>query len=535
LPGSFTKIILLCSLLLSLQTNAQLSNARLALYLPMNGNAGDSSGNNYHGLLTGAISTTDVNGNPNSALYFDLNSRILINNPFLLRGGHEELTILMKIYIDSIPYHPDYSISPYYFFFNWRFKRTSPIVYEKIHLVLYANTGQTLSPPPLHQIWGAGSAFSQSVCSPDGQLVSYHRDSARVIGKWFSFAFVFNRSRLTQYYNCKKLTEFSTTFSSLQPCETDSGSIMNIYIGNAYPPEPGNTTRNFTGKLDELRIYKRALNEAEIKAYAGDLCTPEIEPYIKVEKKPCTNNVFTISDESITNGVAVARRKWRITRDNFTVNDVASFEYTCTRTGNYTVYLDVEDVDGYHYLKQADFSVSSVAPPPRFPRSDKNEYTLCGNEKSVHINLSGANSYQWSPCSFVDYCDSSSVTITPQTNQVYIIRGIDAAGCKDSTTIRVNVSADSAAIFVPSAFTPNNDGVNDLFGIQAISFPPETGFEVYNRWGEKIFETKEPNKQWDGTRKSIPQPAGVYVWKLNYGGATGCAQTVKKGTVLLIR
>jgi len=86
-------------------------------------------------------------------------------------------------------------------------------------------------------------------------------------------------------------------------------------------------------------------------------------------------------------------------------------------------------------------------------------------------------------------------------------------------------------VYIPNAFTPNGDGINDTFGIKG-----EGSFQynlvVFNRWGEKVFESTNPNQQWDGTYKNRPAQQGEYVYQLladgkNYKGQTGVITLVR--------
>jgi gliding motility-associated-like protein len=89
-------------------------------------------------------------------------------------------------------------------------------------------------------------------------------------------------------------------------------------------------------------------------------------------------------------------------------------------------------------------------------------------------------------------------------------------------------------IAVPSAFTPNGDGLNDyLYPLNAYK-ADNLEFRVFNRWGQLVFETKDGTKKWDGTINGNPQPAGVYVWMLHYTNRdTGQIFSLKGTTVLL--
>ena len=90
-------------------------------------------------------------------------------------------------------------------------------------------------------------------------------------------------------------------------------------------------------------------------------------------------------------------------------------------------------------------------------------------------------------------------------------------------------------IAVPTAFTPNNDGLNDyLYPNNAIK-AENLQFNVYNRWGQLVFSTRDWQKRWDGKINGIPQGSGVYVWFLSYTHRDTGQKVFQKGTTTLIR
>jgi gliding motility-associated-like protein len=108
------------------------------------------------------------------------------------------------------------------------------------------------------------------------------------------------------------------------------------------------------------------------------------------------------------------------------------------------------------------------------------------------------------------------------------------AGCVDSAFVTVKVFKTLPSVFVPTAFTPNGDGRNDVLrpiavGIQRIDF-----FSIYNRLGQLVFSTAADGKGWDGTLGGTPQNSDVFVWMVKAVDYTG-APYFQKGTVTLIR
>jgi len=88
-------------------------------------------------------------------------------------------------------------------------------------------------------------------------------------------------------------------------------------------------------------------------------------------------------------------------------------------------------------------------------------------------------------------------------------------------------------IYIPSAFTPNNDGKNDKWAIPGLALYPEATVAVFNRWGEKVFETKQYiNNPWTGAYKGLIQPNSVFVYIIQLNDDK---KTILKGTVTIIR
>jgi len=111
----------------------------------------------------------------------------------------------------------------------------------------------------------------------------------------------------------------------------------------------------------------------------------------------------------------------------------------------------------------------------------------------------------------------------------------DANGCSD-TAIAVVESSDVIRLTVPNAFTPNGDGLNDLF-IPVISNPEQAKyyqFDVFNRWGQIVFSSNKPGEGWDGKYKGKLCPFGTYNWKVSFD-VTGQESTNANGHVTLVK
>lgn len=155
----------------------------------------------------------------------------------------------------------------------------------------------------------------------------------------------------------------------------------------------------------------------------------------------------------------------------------------------------------------------------------------------LQFNGSGGVNYTWSPATGLNS------TIIPNPIGIYdsSIDSVryklvvtDQAGCADSAFVTVKVFKTSPYVFVPTAFTPNNDGLNDLIRPIAVGIQKINYFSIYNRWGQLVFTTTINGHGWDGRIGGLEQSTNVYVWMVSAIDYTG-RPFFQKGTVTLIR
>jgi gliding motility-associated-like protein len=144
------------------------------------------------------------------------------------------------------------------------------------------------------------------------------------------------------------------------------------------------------------------------------------------------------------------------------------------------------------------------------------------------------NVLSWSPnIFFTDQTALSQNIVVKDTSKSFTVIGQSTDGCLDTATLFVNVEANLGDFFIPNAFSPNNDGNNDIFKVYGSSIK-ELTMRVYNQWGELIFESKNAQSGWDGTWKGRPQAVGVYVYVAQVTFYNNVI-IKRKGTVNLIR
>lgn len=153
---------------------------------------------------------------------------------------------------------------------------------------------------------------------------------------------------------------------------------------------------------------------------------------------------------------------------------------------------------------------------------------------SSQLNASGGIAYIWSPSTGLSNPNISAPVASPEMSTQYVVLATDSAGCVSSDTVTVYVNwVDKVAGLMPNAFTPNGDGINDCFGVKFWGNISEFNFRVYNRFGQVVFSTANPNECWDGRFKGKAQNSAAFVYVIQ--ATTPCGLISRKGTVMLIR
>ncbi|HLP20281.1 MAG TPA: gliding motility-associated C-terminal domain-containing protein, partial [Chitinophagales bacterium] len=153
-------------------------------------------------------------------------------------------------------------------------------------------------------------------------------------------------------------------------------------------------------------------------------------------------------------------------------------------------------------------------------------------------NYDPAATYQWTPAIGLSCYDCPNPTVQTYNNMQYtveVVATINGQNCTAETGLSVTVIP-NYDIFIPNTFTPNGDGNNDLFQIfgnlPALKY---VGVQIFNRAGEKVFDSNDLAFTWDGTYKGQPLPAGVYVYTLRVVFVDNHTEQIYKGSLTLMR
>lgn len=174
----------------------------------------------------------------------------------------------------------------------------------------------------------------------------------------------------------------------------------------------------------------------------------------------------------------------------------------------------------------------TIHPNPVLSITKSNDITCTVGYASLFAT--GASQYSWSPQNTLNNSTGPATVASPLSSTTYFVSGTDGNGCigKDSINVLVNFTG-KANYFMPNSFTPNGDGKNDCYGIKYFGLVQELKLYIFNRMGERVFATTNPNACWDGNYKGQPAEPGNYVYYLK--AKTACGPVEKRDNLILLR
>lgn len=179
------------------------------------------------------------------------------------------------------------------------------------------------------------------------------------------------------------------------------------------------------------------------------------------------------------------------------------------------------------------YSTITVSPLPIIKAISSNDLTCAKPFSQLNIVGMGVD-FIWSPDSSINNKYIANPIVNPISNTIYTVHVQDKNGCMGSDSLLVKVDFSDVPFYVlPNAFTPNGDGINDCYGLKQFKNSTELDFKIYNRWGELVFYTKNPDDCWDGTYKGKDQPTGTFIYVIRAKAL--CGDINKKGFITLIR
>ncbi len=258
------------------------------------------------------------------------------------------------------------------------------------------------------------------------------------------------------------------------------------------------TTQNqcTSSSSDTIRVYK----------------TPELS--IAGKDTICINStegfagVLTLPDSTI---------KWQWTFGNGNTSQIQNPTILYSNTGNYSIQLIATNKLGC-----ADTTAHSVVvvPLPTAIAVSNPVTIISGASAQLNMNYTGPIvSYNWLPAQHLDCTNCPQPVANPQFTTDYRVQIQDRYGCKNSGDITVKVICNGQNFFIPNTFSPNGDGINDVFYLRGTGLFRIKSLLVFNRWGEIVFEKREfpvndPLSGWNGNYQGKKAKPDVYVYQI---------------------
>lgn len=214
-------------------------------------------------------------------------------------------------------------------------------------------------------------------------------------------------------------------------------------------------------------------------------------------------------------------------KDNFPINNQHRVRYRPNQSGNYRAIL-YNDMGCVALTEEKTVAIEVPRPGITYPV----EYAVVNYPHQLKARDFGIG-VEWSPPSFLSSTSSLVPTFNGTTDKLYTITIETAAGCVTVDTQLVKVFKE-VRFYVPSGFTPNQDGLNDYLKPIPVGIKEFKYFRVYNRWGQLVFDLKNDPKGWDGMINGKLQSSQVVVWMAE-GVGINDVNYIQKGTCTLIR
>lgn len=326
----------------------------------------------------------------------------------------------------------------------------------------------------------------------------------------------------TDYCGVKRTVNFSVianqnpsvTVNSFTTCEASPAAVI------ATPSTPATYTYSWTvptgatnpGNVQSfsptlagtyaVTITNTATGCVSSSAAGNVVFTPALKPIFLPIDTVCKGSIITLPTTSL-NGVSGT---W-----SPAFNNQATTVYTFTPDGAVCAFPA---------------SMRIVINSPPIPKFDVNRSICLGETRLLNPNVTGYGfNYTWQ--------DGSKDSVFTATQPgIYTVNITNSCGFSNS---RIELFAAVCKIFIPNAFTPNGDGLNDLFQINGALYVKDFSLQVYNRWGQTMYTTTNAFKGWDGTFNGLAVNPGTYTYRIRYTDIQTNKPVQANGNLVLIR
>jgi gliding motility-associated-like protein len=350
--------------------------------------------------------------------------------------------------------------------------------------------------------------------------------------------------------NCSKavvanIPQFSEEFNTyIVQCKGYTVRFVNLSTGaNANSGEaytwdfgvPGTSGDSSHLKEPEFTYPDTGTYSVKLIVNRGSTCTDSISRLVKIYPDfyadfehvglPCPKSPVQFINKTASTYQPVTQYAWSF--GDGSTSDLESPSHTYDTGGRYIVTLHSKNIKGCADTAVREVDIEKFRP---FAGND----TIIVKGESIIFNATGGSVYTWTPPTWLNNSHiSNPVGYYPDTTRLtYAVHIASEGGCEGDDSINVWVVTKSA-VFVPTAFSPNGDGLNDLLKPIGIGFRQINYFRVFNRWGQPVFYGTHFNEGWDGSYQGHKSDVGTYYWVLSITDRFGNEQLLKGNSTLV--
>ncbi|MFM2156430.1 MAG: hypothetical protein RL516_1179 [Bacteroidota bacterium] len=319
---------------------------------------------------------------------------------------------------------------------------------------------------------------------------------------------------------------YSNTYTTANGC--DSIVTINLTINNSITiaPQTVSACNTYTSAWGTVYTQSGSYNNSYTTVNG---CDSVVTINLTINNNPVANTTVTPDTCGKDLGTATAivnggsgpySYSWSNGANTNTITNLSS--------GNYSVIIT--DNNGCTTTNQ----ITITAIPTPTLTTPFSPQTINQGE-SVSLSVSGATTYSWSPTTGLSCNICADPIASPISSTTYVVTGTDLNGCTATATITVLIDYDCTELFVPTIFSPNGNGPDKNESVCVYSnCIQEMEFAVYNRWGQQIFITNNPQQCWDGTSAGKELATGVYTYRLYVKQLDGIIVS-KSGNITLVK
>jgi len=331
--------------------------------------------------------------------------------------------------------------------------------------------------------------------------------------------------------------------SSPSVCLTKTVSISTASVtpGLTYTWQPVSAISGANNTSSVIALPPTTATVIYTVTISNGVCIGTNTIQIQIQTAPDIKNVTTLNNDTIcvggcvtfsanTTGSAPIFYQWYYQSGVGTSSVGVAPEACYPSAGNFSVVATASNTCGVDTLIKTNF-VTVFDLPVLVVSGD----TTINIGESATVYADGGLSYSWSPNinGSIACPTCSSTVVQPTLTTQYIVVASNSIYCKVQDTVTVIVDINCGDFFIPNVFSPNGDGLNDLINVHGRCIST-FNLQIFNRWGEKVFETSSLSESWDGTFRGQKLDTGVFVYKAD--GVSIDGQEFKmKGNITLLR